>query len=75
MVLLLKLCVVVLFTDHVPQPPVNPPSWYRTSIGLPSAGTNAYRLVNSEGDRLSGLIVDALGDVLVVQVSMGILAV
>jgi hypothetical protein len=41
----------------------------RACLGLPSASTNAYRLVNSEGDRLSGLIVDVLGDVVVVQVS------
>lgn len=40
----------------------------RACLGLPSATTNAYRLVNSEGDRLSGLIVDVLGDVVVVQV-------
>lgn len=39
----------------------------RACLGLPSTTTNAYRLVNSEGDRLSGLIVDVLGDVVVVQ--------
>ncbi|CAA0815473.1 S-adenosyl-L-methionine-dependent methyltransferases superfamily protein [Striga hermonthica] len=33
----------------------------RERVGLPSAQTNAYRLVNSEGDRLSGLIVDIFG--------------
>ena len=33
----------------------------RASLGLPSADTNVYRLINSEGDRLSGLIVDVLG--------------
>lgn len=34
----------------------------RRSLGLPRPGvTTAYRLVNSEGDRLSGLVVDALG--------------
>lgn len=31
--------------------------------------TTAYRLINSEGDRLPGLIVDQYGDVLVVQIS------
>lgn len=41
----------------------------RRSLGLPSADTNAYRLVNSEGDRLSGLIVDVFGDVAVVASS------
>ncbi|KAB1216858.1 Ribosomal RNA large subunit methyltransferase I [Morella rubra] len=41
----------------------------RKSLGLPSAITNAYRLVNSEGDRLSGLIVDIFGDVAVVASS------
>ncbi|XP_052117219.1 uncharacterized protein LOC107491320 isoform X2 [Arachis duranensis] len=38
-------------------------------LGLPSVHTNAYRLINSEGDRLSGLIVDVFGDVAVVASS------
>lgn len=33
--------------------------------------TNVFRLVNSEGDRLSGLIVDVLGEHLVVSSSGG----
>lgn len=33
----------------------------RTSVGLPSAQTNAYRLCNSEGDLLPGLTVDVYG--------------
>lgn len=41
----------------------------RKSLGLPSASTNAYRLVNSEGDRLSGLIIDVFGDLAVVASS------
>ncbi|CAE5960304.1 unnamed protein product [Arabidopsis arenosa] len=41
----------------------------RKSLALPSANTNAYRLVNSEGDRLSGLIVDVFGDIAVVASS------
>uniref|UniRef100_A0A7N2LLK7 PUA domain-containing protein n=1 Tax=Quercus lobata TaxID=97700 RepID=A0A7N2LLK7_QUELO len=41
----------------------------RKSLGLPSANTNAYRLVNSEGDRLSGLIVDVFGDLAVIASS------
>ncbi|XP_022886419.1 uncharacterized protein LOC111402390 isoform X1 [Olea europaea var. sylvestris] len=41
----------------------------RERLGLPSANTNAYRLVNSEGDRLSGLIVDIFGDEAVVASS------
>ncbi|XP_047330631.1 ribosomal RNA large subunit methyltransferase I [Impatiens glandulifera] len=41
----------------------------RKNLGLPSASTNAYRLVNSEGDRLSGLIVDIFGDLAVVASS------
>ncbi|KAM7269403.1 hypothetical protein ACFE04_024900 [Oxalis oulophora] len=41
----------------------------RRRLGLPSANTNAYRLVNSEGDRLSGLIVDVFRDVAVVASS------
>ncbi|KAH7536668.1 hypothetical protein FEM48_Zijuj03G0008900 [Ziziphus jujuba var. spinosa] len=41
----------------------------RKSLGLPSANTNTFRLVNSEGDRLSGLIVDIFGDIAVVASS------
>ncbi|KAE9617104.1 hypothetical protein Lal_00034327 [Lupinus albus] len=41
----------------------------RKSLGLPSVDTNAYRLINSEGDRLSGLIIDVFGDVAVVASS------
>lgn len=41
----------------------------RKSLGLPSAHTNAYRLVNSEGDRLSGLIIDVFGDLAVIASS------
>uniref|UniRef100_A0A2N9J2N4 Uncharacterized protein n=1 Tax=Fagus sylvatica TaxID=28930 RepID=A0A2N9J2N4_FAGSY len=41
----------------------------RKSLGLPSANTNVYRLVNSEGDRLSGLIVDVFGDLAVIASS------
>ncbi|KAI3969744.1 hypothetical protein MKX01_037946 [Papaver californicum] len=41
----------------------------RKALGLPSAHTNAYRLVNSEGDRLSGLIVDVFGELAVIASS------
>ncbi|KAK1304834.1 hypothetical protein QJS10_CPB11g01676 [Acorus calamus] len=41
----------------------------RKNLGLPSENTNAYRLINSEGDRLSGLIVDMFGNVAVVASS------
>ncbi|XP_072993183.1 uncharacterized protein [Typha latifolia] len=41
----------------------------RRRLGLPSIGTNAYRLINSEGDRLSGLIVDIFGEVAVIASS------
>ncbi|KAG8069923.1 hypothetical protein GUJ93_ZPchr0006g41933 [Zizania palustris] len=41
----------------------------RRSLGLPSVHTNAYRLINSEGDRLSGLIVDIFADVAVIASS------
>jgi 23S rRNA (cytosine1962-C5)-methyltransferase len=40
----------------------------RESLGLPDAQTNGYRLVHSEGDGLSGLVVDVYRDVAVVQV-------
>lgn len=36
-------------------------------LGLPDAETTGYRLVHSEGDGLSGLIVDRYADALVVQ--------
>jgi 23S rRNA (cytosine1962-C5)-methyltransferase len=39
----------------------------RTRIGLPSEQTNAYRLINSEGDGLPGLVVDVYGSVAAVQ--------
>ncbi|CAI9299527.1 unnamed protein product [Lactuca saligna] len=41
----------------------------RKSLGLPSANTNAYHLVNSEGERLLGLIVDVIGDLVVIVLS------
>lgn len=37
--------------------------------GAAKGATSVFRLVNSEGDRLSGLIVDALGPCLVVSSS------
>jgi 23S rRNA (cytosine1962-C5)-methyltransferase len=40
----------------------------RQVFGLPSHETNAVRLVNAEGDDLPGLVVDAFGDVVVVQI-------
>lgn len=39
----------------------------RARLGLPSAATTGYRLVNAEGDGLPGLVVDVLGDVVVVE--------
>jgi 23S rRNA (cytosine1962-C5)-methyltransferase len=41
----------------------------RARVGLPSSQTNAWRLVNSEGDDLPGLVVDVFGDALSVQVT------
>ncbi len=41
----------------------------RKGLGLPGAGTTAYRWVNSEGDNLPGLVVDVFGDAVVFQVS------
>jgi 23S rRNA G2069 N7-methylase RlmK/C1962 C5-methylase RlmI len=41
-----------------------------TIVGLPSADTTVYRLVNGEGDRLSGLIIDVFNEnTIVVQSS------
>lgn len=39
----------------------------RRAFGLPCDSTTVYRLVNSEGDRLSGVSADVLGDCVVVQ--------
>lgn len=41
----------------------------RRSLGLPSKDTTVYRLVNGEGDRLGGLIVDVFDSVVVIQSS------
>lgn len=39
----------------------------RRRLGFPSTDTNAYRLVNSEGDGLPGVAIDAYGEVAAVQ--------
>ena len=39
----------------------------RARLGLPSEATDAYRLINSEGDALPGVVVDRYGDVAAVQ--------
>jgi 23S rRNA (cytosine1962-C5)-methyltransferase len=39
----------------------------RARLGYPGPETDAYRLVNSEGDSLPGLVVDVYGDAAVVQ--------
>jgi 23S rRNA (cytosine1962-C5)-methyltransferase len=41
----------------------------RRRLGFPSAETDVFRVVNSEGDGLPGLTVDAYGDALAVQLS------
>ena len=41
----------------------------RTRLGLPNPETTAYRLVNSEGDGLPGLVVDVFADAAVVQIT------
>jgi len=41
----------------------------RSALGLPSAETTAYRLVNSEGDNFPGLVVDVFGDAAAFQIS------
>jgi len=39
----------------------------RNVAGLPSQQTTGYRLINSEGDDLGGLVVDVYGEIVVVQ--------
>ncbi len=47
----------------------------RARLGLPSESTNVYRLINSEGDDLPGLVVDVYGDAAVAQLTtLGIAA-
>lgn len=41
----------------------------RKGLALPSPKTNVFRLINSEGDGLPGLIIDVLGTTLSVQVT------
>jgi 23S rRNA (cytosine1962-C5)-methyltransferase len=41
----------------------------RTRLGLPTERTDVYRLVNSEGDDLPGLVVDVYGEAAVVQLT------
>lgn len=41
----------------------------REAIGLPCPSTNVYRVVNGEGDRLSGLVVDRVDSTLIVSSS------
>ena len=41
----------------------------RSAIALPSEKNSVYRLINGEGDRLGGLIVDVLGTTVVAQSS------
>lgn len=39
----------------------------RDALGFPNEKTDAYRLINGEGDHSSGLIVDVYGDTAVIQ--------
>ncbi|CAM9286628.1 unnamed protein product [Hapterophycus canaliculatus] len=41
----------------------------RRAIGIPNANTDTYRLVNGEGDRLSGLVIDVFAGVVGVSSS------
>ena len=41
----------------------------RARLGLPSSETNVYRLINSEGDDLPGLVVDVYADAAVAQIT------
>jgi 23S rRNA (cytosine1962-C5)-methyltransferase len=41
----------------------------RVALELPSASTDAYRLIHAEGDDLPGLVVDRYGEVLALQFS------
>nr|GEZ63722.1 S-adenosyl-L-methionine-dependent methyltransferases superfamily protein [Tanacetum cinerariifolium] len=58
-----------LNVENLLETRINAAIQLRNNLGLPSSTTNAFRLVNSEGDRLSGLIVDVFGDLAVVASS------
>ncbi|PRQ30330.1 putative 23S rRNA (cytosine(1962)-C(5))-methyltransferase [Rosa chinensis] len=62
-------CSCALNMEKLLETRINEAIELRKSLGLPSASTNAFRLVNSEGDRLSGLIIDIIGDVAVIASS------
>ena len=42
----------------------------RESLLLPGAGTDAYRLIHGDGDRLPGVVADRYGDYLVLQLTV-----
>lgn len=44
----------------------------RRALGLPSTATDTYRLVNGEGDSLSGMAVDVVGDKVAVIMSSAV---
>lgn len=52
--------------DHLLDVRISEAAALRKTMRLPSQNTNAYRLINSEGDRLSGLTVDVYGNVVVI---------
>ncbi|MBW2734271.1 MAG: class I SAM-dependent rRNA methyltransferase [Deltaproteobacteria bacterium] len=43
----------------------------RKRLRLPNPDTNCFRLVNSEGDQMAGLVVDIYGEAVVVQFTTG----
>lgn len=52
-----------------PQPAAVGPTFLSAQAAVPGTGaTTAYRLVNSEGDGLGGLVVDVYGEYVVLQV-------
>ncbi|KAL0363067.1 UNVERIFIED_CONTAM: Ribosomal RNA large subunit methyltransferase I [Sesamum calycinum] len=59
----------VLNVDKLLETRINDAVALRERLRLPSSRTDAYRLVNSEGDRLSGLVVDVFGDKAVIASS------
>ncbi len=52
--------------DHLLDIRITEAASLRKTMRLPSQNTNAYRIINGEGDRLSGLTVDVYGDVVVI---------
>ena len=65
----MKSLVLPLFAEGIVRRRVATAWATRRALGLPSDETDCFRLINGEGDRLSGLAADVFGPVCVVASS------